>query len=329
MDTRSHPANSRRLRGPARLGLAAVAASAVAGVVLAGGPAFAASAGHHAAAASYTFTTLNNQADPTFNQLLGINSHNVISGYFGSGQAGHPNQGYLLNPPYGQANYVSENFPGSVQTQVVALNNKGDTAGFYINAKGTNKGFVEWNGVFTAYTDPHTPKTAGAVNQLLGINDTGTAVGFFNDAAGNAHAYKVNQATSQFTTLHVPGASATATGINDAGDIVGFATSAAGVTSSWLIHAGHVTAFQFPGGSGTQAFGINKSDQIVGSYLDGSGVMHGFVLSSPLGPVSHWKTIDDPNGIGSTILNGINNAGDLVGFYTDAAGNTDGMLATP
>jgi len=25
----------------------------------------------------------------------------------------------------------------------------------------------------------------------------------------------------------------------------------------------------------------------------------------------------------------VNNAGDLVGFYTDAAGNTDGMLATP
>ncbi|HLX51461.1 MAG TPA: CHRD domain-containing protein, partial [Streptosporangiaceae bacterium] len=47
------------------------------------------------------------------------------------------------------------------------------------------------------------------------------------------------------------------------------------------------------------------------------------------GPVSHWKSIDDPNGIGSTVVNGINKAGDLVGFYTDAAGNTDGFLATP
>ena len=47
-----------------------------------------------------------------------------------------------------------------------------------------------------------------------------------------------------------------------------------------------------------------------------------------------WKTlqarfVDDPNGVGSTLVNGINAAGDLVGFYTDAAGNTDGMLATP
>jgi hypothetical protein len=30
--------------------------------------------------------------------------------------------------------------------------------------------------------------------------------------------------------------------------------------------------------------------------------MHGFVLSDPLGPVSHWQTIDDPNGVGSTVV---------------------------
>src|SRR5207302_11059160 len=43
---------------------------------------------------SYTFKTLNDNADPTFNQLLGINTHGVIAGYFGSGATGHPNKGY-------------------------------------------------------------------------------------------------------------------------------------------------------------------------------------------------------------------------------------------
>ena len=28
-------------------------------------------------------------------------------------------------------------------------------------------------------------------------------------------------------------------------------------------------------------------------------------------------------------INGVNDHGDLVGFYTDSAGNTDGMLARP
>ena len=40
------------------------------------------------AAPTYTFQTLNNNADPTFNQLLGINNAGTIAGYFGSGVAG-------------------------------------------------------------------------------------------------------------------------------------------------------------------------------------------------------------------------------------------------
>ncbi|HEY1920187.1 MAG TPA: hypothetical protein VGH27_31835 [Streptosporangiaceae bacterium] len=314
---------------PLRRGIGALAVTlAAGGGALALAPAMAhASVSPHAT--SYTFTTLNDQADPTFNQLLGINNKDVISGYFGSGMPGHPNKGYLLDPPYAPSNYINENFPGSAQTQVTGLNNIGDSTGFWVNNAGTNRGFVEWNGVFTSYTDPASPKTAGSVNQLLGINNKGVAVGFYNDAKGHAHAYEVNQATGVFTALKAPGVSVTATAINTNGFIVGFATKA-GVTSSWLrTSSGQLTSFQFPGGSDTQAFGINIHGEIVGSYLDGAGVMHGFTLKNPLGPVSHWQSIDDPNGIGSTLINGINDAGDLVGFYTDAAGNTDGMLATP
>src|SRR5215469_7653617 len=319
-------------RGVARATVAITAQGTLAGALLAAGPAWAnaGTASHHVTAArAYTFTTLNDQDDLTFNQLLGINGHHVIVGYFGSGaDARHPNKGYVLRPPYGQGNYTNENVPGSAQTQVVAINNIGDTAGFWVTANGTNHGFVRWNGVFESFNDPKTPHMAGSVNQLLGINDNGVAVGFYNDAAGNSHAYQVNQATGVFTAIKIPGAvSAAATGINNAGDIVGFATDAAKVTTSWLLKGGQLTAYQFPGGSDTQAFGVNSTDHIVGSYLDGQGVQHGFVLSSPLGPKSVWQKIDDPNGIGSTVVNGINAAGDLAGFYTDAAGNTDGMLA--
>jgi hypothetical protein len=310
--------------------LAAAVAASGAGLALLPGAAQAATvSGHRAAAVSYAFTTLDDQADPTFNQLLGINAHNVISGYFGSGAAGHPNQGYLLTPPYSQASYTSENFPGSTQTQVTGLNDLGDTTGFWVTKGGTSHGFVAWNGVYTSYTNPHTPKMKDAVNQLLGINNAGTAVGFYTDRHGNAHAYALHQATGTFTPIHVPGVSVTATAINKAGDIVGFATDSAGTTSSWLKTGTTTTAFQYPGGTDTQAFGISNHNQIVGSYLDSAGVLHGFVLTSPRGPHSHWQTIDDPHGIGSTVINGINTAGDLVGFYTDAAGNTDGMLAIP
>lgn len=277
-------------------------------------------------AAAYTFTTLDDQADPTFNQLLGINNHNVISGYFGSGMSGHPNKGYILRPPYGQANYVNENFPGSAQTQVTAINNKGYTAGFWVGGKGVNRGFVDWNGVFTSYRDPNTG--TGTVNQLLGLNDNGIAVGFYTGSKGVNHGYKLNQATGVFTPVTPPGASnVTASAINANGDITGFYTSGM-QTIGFLYKNGQFTTFDFPGSTVTNPFGINIHDTIVGSYLDGSGVMHGFTLKTPIKGAT-WQSIDDPNGVGSTVVNGLNDNGELVGFYTDAAGNTDGMLATP
>jgi len=318
-------------RCAAALAVTTLASGALAGTALLGSPDFAsaATAARPASKTVYEFQTLDNDNDVTFNQLLGINDHGVIAGYFGSGAAHHPNKGYLLKPPYGQANYVNENFPGSVQTQVTGLNDIGDTAGFWVNKAGTNSGFLEWNGVFASYTDPETPAMKGAVNQLLGVNNKGTAVGFYLDAKGNSHAYELDQATGVFTALKVPGGvSTTATGINNAGDIVGFSTDKNKVTSSFLLAGSRLITYQFPGGSDTQALGINASDQIVGSYLDASKVMHGFVLSHPMGPVSQWQSIDDPNGIGSTVVNGINDAGDLVGFYIND-GNYDGMLATP
>ena len=301
---------------------------AVFGILLLSFSAFAASSqqlGRAHAAAAYTFTTLDDQADPTFNQLLGINNHGKIAGYFGSGAPGHPNKGYTLSKPYGQGNYQNENFPGSVQTQVTAIDNIGNTAGFWVDGNGNNFGFISWNGVFTSYADPHTGK--GTVNQLLGINDNGIAVGFYTDGNGVNHAYKLNQNTGKFTELMPPNAaSAVATGINDNGDITGFLTASNGDTTGFLLKGSTYSEFNFPNGTNTQPFGINKYDQIVGSYLDGAGVMHGFVLSSPLNHAK-WQSIDDPNGIGTTVVNGINDNAQLVGFYTDAAGNTDGFLA--
>ena len=44
---------------------------------------------------------------------------------------------------------------------------------------------------------------------------------------------------------------------------------------------------------------------------------------------ARFHSIDDPKGIGTTTINGLNDKGQLVGFYVDGAGNTDGFLATP
>ena len=283
------------------------------------------SASHFESLRKYTFTTLNDNADPTFNQLLGINNHGVIAGYFGSGLPGHPNKGYTVTYPYGQGNYKNENFPGSVQTQVTAINNHGYTAGFWVDGNGNNFGFVEWNSVFTSYKNPKTGN--GTVNQLLGLNDQGIAVGFYTDGNNVNHAYMLNQNTGHFSAIVPPNAvSATATGINDNGDVTGFLTTSTGTTAGFLLKGKSFTEFDFPNSTNTQPFGINKYDQIVGFYVDSNNQMHGFLVSNPL-THAQWQSIDDPNGVGTTVVNGINDNATLVGFYVDAAGNTDGLLA--
>ena len=314
--------------------LALVAAGTVAAGTIAAGltalPA-AANARTSAPAAHYAFHTYNSSNDETFNQLLGINSHGLISGYFGSGAQGHKNKGYLLSPPYHQSDYVVENFPGSAQTQVTGLNNAGTTVGFFSHtnkanpAHNANFGFYRQNGQYHEVNFPTSDNSAPPVNQLLGVNSSDIAVGFYNDSAGNARGYMYNIGTGTFTRIKISGAvSLTATGINNLGDVTGFFNDATGPVMSFLLtHTGHLYTF-VSGGNETQAFGVNDSDEAVGAITIGSSTF-GFTWT-PSGGFHH---VNDPKGMGSTVVNGVNDAGDLVGFYTDGKGNVDGMLATP
>jgi len=324
-----------------RTALRIAAAAAASGVLAAGAVALAGAASAStlspARATSYSFETLDNAHDVTFNQLLGINDEGVIAGYFGSGAAGHPNQGYLLLPPYGQANYLNENFTHSVQTQVTGLNNRGVTVGFWSNTnKGVgmdaNFGWVNVNGHFRSVNFPTEGPATPPVDQLLGVNDSDIAVGFYTDANGNNHGYEYNIGTGSYSSIvdpNSPGASLTAAAISDLGQVAGFYTNpATGNTDGFLLSHGRLTDLAVPGASATMALGVNSLGEVVGTYTVGSGssaVTHGFTWTRQHG----LSTVDDPHGVGTTTINGVNDHGQLVGFYVDGNGNTDGFLATP
>ncbi|MBV8884123.1 MAG: PEP-CTERM sorting domain-containing protein [Chroococcidiopsidaceae cyanobacterium CP_BM_RX_35] len=284
------------------------------------------------AAPTYNFQTLNNNNDPTFNQLLGINNTGTIAGYFGSGAAGHPNKGYTLVPPYSQGNYTNENFPDSVQTQVTGLNDTGTTVGFWSNTNNgvgldANFGWTNVGGTFTNVNDPNTPAGALTFNQLLGVNNSNTAVGFYTDANGNNHGYTYNIGSKTFSAdINAPNAMSTTTAaINNAGLLVGFDTTN-GVTQGFVDNGGTFTSVNAPGALSTSLLGVNNNGLAVGFDTDAAGAMHGILYD--IGTRT-FTPLDDPNGIGTTTLNGVNNLGQVVGFYVDSAGNTDGLLATP
>jgi hypothetical protein len=329
-----------------RNGLRVAAVTVASGVLAAGAVALAAGTAsastlnaHNGSA--YRFTTLDNDHDLTFNQLLGINDEGLIAGYFGSGMAGHPNKGYLLTPPfYGQGSYVNENFPGSVQTQVTGLNNRGVTVGFWSNTNmgvgmDANFGWVNVDGHFRQADYPTNDPASPAIDQLLGVNDSDIAVGFYTDANNNNHGYEYNINTNRYSSVvdpNAPTASLTAAAINDNGDVAGAYTNpATGSTDGFLLRHGQFTDLSVPGSSSTMALGVNSFDEVVGVFVPSSdsNALEGFTWT----PQHGFTTVNDPNGVNdgnlTTTINGVNDKGQLVGFYVDAAGNTDGFIANP
>ncbi len=86
-----------------------------------------------------------------------------------------------------------------------------------------------------------------------------------------------------------------------------------------------------------QLLGINNGGTIAGYFGSGAAVHpnKGYTFKPPssytnenaLGSVQTQVT--GINNIGTTTFNGVNDRGQIVGFYVDAAGNTDGLVANP
>jgi hypothetical protein len=315
--------------------------AALAALVLAGTP--------RSAYAWYKFHDVIDQNDPTFNQELGINDYGVIAGYFGSGAQGHPNKGYTIVHRF----FLNENFPGSVQTQVTGLNNlgspgphaarfvpfRGTTVGFWSNQNNANLannnfGFINIGGPFGVFISVNNPRTGTIngirVNQLLGVNDDNIAVGYYVDKAGLTHGYTYDLLRNHFSAnIDDPNGvgATTAAAINDARNIVGFYVDAnTGATNGFFESQGVFTTIDVPNAKTTVLTGLNNFGVAVGFDVDQQNAMHGIICNVSSGACAE---LDDPNGVGTTTFNGINDNAQIVGFYVNGQGNTIGLLADP
>jgi hypothetical protein len=271
-------------------------------------------------AGSYDFQPINVQGD-NFTQLLGVNNATTIAGYHGA----NLNQGFVLTPP---STFTMENFPGSAQTQVVGINNNGDTAGFFIDTGGVTHGFEKIGATFSTVDAPGT-----AFTQILGINDNQVLAGYSSQDAGGANPQTAFVMTPDkvfhilTSALNGLGSqSAQATGVNNNLGVTGFYIDGLNVTHGFFLPGLSQTpvTIDLQGATFTQALGLNNLGEIVGDYIDAGGKMHGFLDNNGV-----FQTIDDPQGIGTTTINGINDKGQLVGFFVDANNATEGFLASP
>ncbi len=130
----------------------------------------------------------------------------------------------------------------------------------------------------------------------------------------------------------MPGQGTGAFGINAHGQIVGNYSDSNVEFHGFLLSAGQYTTIDDPNADpfGTQgAFGINTRGQIVGMYTDNMNplLIHGYLFND-----GHYTTLDDPNATAlpaepqGTAAWGINERGQIVGYYYDSHATIHGFL---
>jgi len=236
--------------------------------------------------------------------------------------------------------FVTIDVPGSEGTVARGLNNSGQIVGTFTQASRT-LGFLYDAGTFSPIEFP------GAIlTNPSGINNAGQIAGFYDlDDGANHHGFLY--ADGSFSTIDAPGATATqALGINDLGQVVGTFTDARG-EHGFIYQGGTFTTIDVPGATATSASGINNASETVGTYTDINSAARGFryagdvfsdvpkLLSVGINDAGQMvgggalSTIEVPGAVGKTYPTGIDNAGQIAGFYFDAAGLVHGFLAIP
>lgn len=199
--------------------------------------------------------------------------------------------------------------PGSTTIAFYSINNHGVAAGWCTKADSTVIGFTYAAGTFTDITIPGSTFT-----EAIGINDAGAVVGTYKDANNLQHGFLLVGST--LTTLDPPGTVSTNTawGINNAGVITVYGIDVNGKYQSFTTADQGQTYIPFrdpdEGTIGTAIHEINNNGDIVGTYFDTNNATHGVLFHA-----GTYNSFDDPNGVGTTRGDGLNNSLVVVGRY--------------
>jgi uncharacterized membrane protein len=211
----------------------------------------------------------------------------------------------------------------SLQSFALSINNRGAIAGVYEDGAGVFHGFLrEPNGKVDSIDYPGASNT-----EAFGVNDFGTVIGLFFDAAG-AHAFTLRDGRFQLADL--PGGQTIPFSINDRGQIVGeFVTTPNTNGFGYLEQPNkHVTFTTAPNSQpqGTFFISINNRDQVLGAYTDQSGAVQNFLRTG-----DDYALFNLPERLGASGVSAqtVNDLDDIVGFYSDGNGVQHGFFATP
>jgi probable HAF family extracellular repeat protein len=90
----------------------------------------------------------------------------------------------------------------------------------------------------------------------------------------------------------------------------------------WADSAATVSQIDVPNATYTDAVGINNRGEIVGSFSDAQGRLHGYVWRR-----GTFTTLDFPaQGVLATVAKGINDRGEIAGFYVQSGSDIHGFV---
>ena len=226
--------------------------------------------------------------------------------------------GFLLIPGVARAQqFVFEDisYPGDTFTQLLGINDADVIAGYHGFA--LNQGFTLT--LPSSFTSENFPTGVGGT-QVTGINNSGNTSGFYIDSGGVNHGFL--DTNGVFSTVDFPGTTFDQVlGLNNTGQAAGFfmngAQQTAFIFNPSLPPMGQFALLNLPGSG--QATDINDKGWVSGFYATATGD-DGFLLRGCM-----LTALSFPGATVTEAL-GLNNLGQVVGFYNDAAGNPHGFI---
>ena len=217
-----------------------------------------------------------------------VNAHGDVAGVYAD--SANMQHGYVLS----HGSFKAIDFPGAGQTMIYGVNSKGDLTGMYFAPGDTSKhfGWVLLGGRFLTidYPSPN--------NMSCGswISDDGEVGGHVEEKNGSYHGYIWK--AGNFTLIPIEGGTAwqywdSIYGVNAGGDTLATYTDARGKQRGLLLRKGVPLTFDVPGSQRTRAQAINRSGDVVGLFMDGAGVTHGFRSRVSPASQSQLLTVDD------------------------------------
>lgn len=141
-------------------------------------------------------------------------------------------------------------------------------------------------------------------------------LGFVLTAAAAGTAADSPPLTFKFTSVSVPGAIQTFPGgVNNSGVIVGQYEDKGKVLHGYILNGKKLTKLDDPYGTSTNPYGVNLNGAIavVGCYTNSLGKLAGFLYKN-----GKFTNVPGPAGATDSCASGINDAGEIVGSYSDS-----------